>query len=115
MLIGSCQMGWWANLGLLGLQSMKDYYVYIMASSRNGTLYIGVTSDLVKRIWEHKHHIHPTSFTSQHAIGSLPGVVGKLGQVFFLGPHGVEVNVGGIIDPGVAVQHDGAVSRGENA
>ena len=30
------------------------YYVYILASKRNGTLYVGVTSDLLKRIWEHK-------------------------------------------------------------
>jgi putative endonuclease len=31
--------------------------VYILASKRNGALYIGVTSDLVKRIWEHKNNI----------------------------------------------------------
>ena len=32
----------------------KDYFVYILASSKNGTLYIGVTSDLVRRIYEHR-------------------------------------------------------------
>ncbi|RKZ34740.1 MAG: GIY-YIG nuclease family protein, partial [Gammaproteobacteria bacterium] len=30
--------------------------VYLLASKRNGTLYVGVTSNLVKRIWEHKQH-----------------------------------------------------------
>ncbi len=33
---------------------MSQYYVYIMASKRNGTLYTGVTADLIKRVWQHK-------------------------------------------------------------
>jgi putative endonuclease len=36
---------------------MKTGYVYIMASGRNGTLYIGVTSDLVKRVWQHRNGV----------------------------------------------------------
>lgn len=46
---------------------MTQAAVYIMASRRNGTLYIGVTSDLVKRVWQHKQDAVP-SFTSRHAI-----------------------------------------------
>ena len=35
----------------------KSPCIYILASERNGTLYIGVTSNLPKRIWEHKNHV----------------------------------------------------------
>ena len=36
---------------------MGNYSVYILASKRNGTLYVGFTSDLVKRVYEHKHNL----------------------------------------------------------
>ena len=35
----------------------KQFYVYILASKRNGTLYTGITSDLVQRVWQHKNNI----------------------------------------------------------
>ena len=44
--------------------------VYILASRRNGTLYIGVTSNLIKRIWEHKIGLVP-EFTRQYGVHSL--------------------------------------------
>ena len=44
--------------------------VYILASKRNGTLYIGVTSDLVKRIWEHKNDF-VAGFTTRYGIHTL--------------------------------------------
>ena len=49
---------------------MKDYYVYIMASQRNGTLYIGMTNDLVSRVWEHKND-KKEGFTKRYAIHML--------------------------------------------
>ncbi len=33
---------------------MKNYYIYIMASRKKGSLYVGITSDLLKRVYEHK-------------------------------------------------------------
>ena len=48
----------------------KYYYVYIMASSRNGTLYIGFTSNLPQRIFEHKNHLLP-GFTDRYNVDKL--------------------------------------------
>ena len=48
----------------------KVSYVYIMASQRNGTLYVGATSDLVKRVWEHKNKLVP-GFTAQYNVHML--------------------------------------------
>jgi putative endonuclease len=48
----------------------KNYYVYILASGRNGTLYVGVTNDLVRRVWEHKEHVAP-GFTKRHDVTRL--------------------------------------------
>ena len=48
----------------------KKYYVYILASKRNGTLYIGVTADLIKRVWEHKEKTIE-GFTRKYDVGKL--------------------------------------------
>ncbi|MGH8128583.1 MAG: GIY-YIG nuclease family protein [Gammaproteobacteria bacterium] len=44
--------------------------VYVLASKRNGTLYIGVTSNLVKRVWEHRNGL-VEGFTRRYGIHSL--------------------------------------------
>ena len=49
---------------------IKQPAVYILASERNGTLYIGVTSDLVKRIWEHKNNLIK-GFTKRYCVHHL--------------------------------------------
>ena len=46
------------------------YYVYILASSKNGTLYIGVTRDLIKRIYEHKNNL-ADGFTKKYGVHDL--------------------------------------------
>jgi putative endonuclease len=46
------------------------FFVYIVASKRNGTLYIGMTDDLLKRAWQHRHGIIP-GFTRDHNVKSL--------------------------------------------
>jgi putative endonuclease len=44
--------------------------VYILASKKNGTLYVGVTSDLIKRIWQHKNDL-VDGFTKKYAVHDL--------------------------------------------
>lgn len=49
---------------------MKQPAVYLMASERNGTLYVGVTSNLVARVWQHRNHV-VEGFTDRYDIGML--------------------------------------------
>lgn len=49
---------------------MKVPYVYILANQPNGTLYIGVTSNLVQRVWQHRHEL-VEGFTKQYGVHKL--------------------------------------------
>ena len=49
---------------------MKDPCVYILASSMRGTLYVGVTSDLIKRVWQHRNNVVP-GFTKRYQVHGL--------------------------------------------
>ncbi len=48
----------------------KQFHVYMVASAPKGTLYIGVTSDLVKRVWQHKEGL-ADGFTQQYGVKTL--------------------------------------------
>lgn len=52
------------------VNSPKQPAVYILASKRNGTLYTGVTSDLVKRIWQHRNSV-VDGFTQKYSVHML--------------------------------------------
>jgi putative endonuclease len=49
---------------------MKQFYVYILCNKRNGTLYTGVTSDLLKRVYEHKNDF-VNGFSKRYGIHNL--------------------------------------------
>ena len=50
--------------------TMKQFYVYVLSNKRNGTLYTGVTSDLLKRVYEHKNDL-VDGFTKKYGIHNL--------------------------------------------
>ena len=47
------------------------YYVYMMTNKYGNALYTGVTSDLVKRVWEHQNHLIKNSFTAKYHVTKL--------------------------------------------
>jgi putative endonuclease len=47
-----------------------SFYVYILASRRNGTLYTGMTDNLLQRVWKHKNDVFP-GFTKQYGVKML--------------------------------------------
>jgi putative endonuclease len=49
---------------------MKQPCVYLLASRRNGTLYVGVTSDLIQRVWQHKNDL-VEGFTRRYGVHRL--------------------------------------------
>jgi putative endonuclease len=51
--------------------SEKYFFVYIMASGKRGTIYIGVTSDLLSRVRQHKDHLFKNSFTDRYNVTTL--------------------------------------------
>jgi putative endonuclease len=53
-----------------GTQVNKRYFVYLLASKRNGTLYVGVTSDLANRTWQHKTDL-VEGFTKRYGVHLL--------------------------------------------
>ena len=48
----------------------KHSYVYLLASRRNGTLYVGVMSDLIARVWQHKQKVQ-SGFTARYGVDKL--------------------------------------------
>ena len=48
-----------------------NYYVYILANATNTAIYVGVTNDLVRRMYEHRHELNPNSHTARYGIHRL--------------------------------------------
>ena len=48
----------------------RNYFVYILASKRNGTLYVGITNDVIRRVDEHKRDMI-AGFTKKYAVHTL--------------------------------------------
>lgn len=50
---------------------MRQSYAYIMVNHKNGTIYVGSTTDIQTRVWEHKTKAHPKSFTARYDCDRL--------------------------------------------
>ena len=48
-----------------------NYYVYILSNVTNTTIYTGVTNDLVRRVYEHKHNLDKGSFATRYSVHKL--------------------------------------------
>ena len=48
-----------------------NYYVYILSNNTNTTVYTGVTNNLIRRIYEHRHNTDPHSFTAKYTVHKL--------------------------------------------
>ena len=48
-----------------------QYYVYMLTNNTGTVLYTGVTRDLVRRVYEHRHHLDPDSFTARYDVRKL--------------------------------------------
>jgi putative endonuclease len=59
-----------AKAGIYRTVTMKQFYIYMLASKRNGTLYTGVTSNLLKRVFEHKNDMIE-GFTKKYHVHKL--------------------------------------------
>ena len=49
----------------------KDAYVYFMTNTNNSVLYVGVTNNLERRVWEHKNNINTNSFTGKYKCHNI--------------------------------------------
>ena len=49
----------------------KEYYLYIITNKKDGVLYIGITNNLKRRIYQHKNKVHKTTFSARYNLDKL--------------------------------------------
>ena len=61
----------WQSPGAMLEDKSMNYYVYILTNRNKTVLYTGVTRDLIRRVYEHKNHADPNSFTAKYKVDRL--------------------------------------------
>ena len=61
----------WQSRGYSERSDRVSFYVYILTNRNNRVLYTGVTNNLLRRVYEHKHHLDKGSFTAQYNVEKL--------------------------------------------